>query len=64
MRALLLILLTSLLTLVAFPASATYTKIANNGAELSDSTSLGSGLTTGDVSTTTTGLTWEVKTAG
>jgi hypothetical protein len=60
MRSLLLVIL----ALVALPASATYTKIANNGAELPDSTSLGSATT--DWACTrdnATGLIWEVKTS-
>ena len=59
MRSLLLVLL----ALVAFPASATYTKIANNGAELPDSASQGSNA--GDWACTrdnASGLIWEVKT--
>jgi hypothetical protein len=57
------LLLLALLTLVALPASATYTKIANNGAELPDSAYFGSN--TGDWACTrdnATGLIWEVKT--
>jgi len=60
MRALLLILF----VLLSLPASAAYTKIANNGSDLPDSALLGSaaddwGCTRDDA----TGLIWEVKTA-
>ena len=59
MRVLLLILL----TLAALPASATYTKMANNGAELPDSAYLGSGATDWACSRdNATGYIWEVKT--
>ena len=60
MRVLLLILL----TLLSLPASAGYTKMANNGAELPDSAYLGSNA--GDWACSrdnATGLIWEVKTA-
>jgi hypothetical protein len=63
MRALLLILFT-LLSFPAYPSSSTYTKIANNGANLPDSALLGTGPT--DWACTRdnrSGLLWEVKTA-
>jgi hypothetical protein len=59
MRALLLILF----ILLSLPASATYTKIANNGALLAASATLGSGPTDWACSRdNATGLIWEVKT--
>jgi hypothetical protein len=57
------LLLLVLLTLVALPASATYTKIANNGSDLSATATLGSTPTAWACTRdNASGLLWEVKT--